>query len=772
MNRKIEIAFAITIIMLVGSVMVPAMMQKPTGRGPYKAIPDSSTTPANQTLLYEFTIYNNGSAITNSYFPFYFTNESLFAFNITNNVVQNVMFLYSNGSQIKGLIPTGQYGMPNTNQGSGKWIVYFYLSMPSHSSQNIYMQVYPYTTSVLNVNMSTTTYNSKPVLIPISFTNTGYNYVQVPTGIIPLNTTAGYASNIEFTSLSGTVYNTYLPGNQSTYTGLVTDALDTTGYMVFEPLSVSNIYVSDTTYYNFTANNATSVTVTTNNYGGGSATTSNTWFNMTQSDNSYTATVTYAGYVPGAILTGSIIKVIYSVTMDWDGLTSTSGSFIAGVYNGSAYTGATKSVSGVGSAYTWSGSYVMSLTGYTEAYAGLSMTGSFQGGTSNSYMDGYIQYQTVPNTANEYILNATVLHGQKSVGTATSITPTLSNSGNFVQFNETGLPYGQSWNVTVKNSSADVNQLYSSATNTLKAFLPTGHNYSFTFATANQEYYNIVNETGQVFLSSSSNASVNITLTNVSYFVNFKESRLLAGSSWTITLNGSSVSSTNNEISYLMRNGSYAWSVSVSSLYEVTPSSGTITVNGSAQTVNVVFTYKAFNITFSETGLPTGQAWSLTINGTVYNSVNGTVLFEGKTGTYSATINNASYYTPVNKYFNFTISGNAHYTIQYAVLVTFTETGYQGSWTISVNGQSYTSTTNTIVVKITPGYFTYYVTGISGYSISPIHNSNYYFTPQTIKIAFGKTTAPIWSIFVQPDIIALIVIVGVITGMWLVFRKK
>lgn len=669
---------------------------------------------SNQTSYYEFTLTNQGPTFSNGYIPFTFTNESLFAFNITNNIVQNVRFLYSNGTEIHGFIPTGQTGLGNTNQGSGKWLVYLSnLSMLAGSTENIYMQVYPNVISVLNANFSSAN-NEAVGLNDIAFNNPA---------LIDVHYNDGSSYSTTTTSLTFTA-KTSGPGTQ--YLNLSVNG--TTNKVIDYAVSIAPGWAHSGSNY------------------------------VTGSE--YTGIGDYqTGLSTGAGPDNSILGSDYYYQFK----------NYTGIYTGSSTTTSPLGITGY-----YNGSYLYSVVPGGSINYSLS---SFTLGLNVSAYWGSTGGSTSVNVASSTVVSNLMEWNMPESATITAIGPVSSkgntgNSGNYVLFNETGVPYNQKWTVNVVNTSAFVNQAYSSTTNTLKAFLPTGHNYSFVFTTANQEYYNIVNETGHVFLSSSSNASVNITLTNVSYFVNFKESGLLAGSSWTITLNGSSVSSTNNEISYLMRNGSYAWSVSVSSLYDVTPSSGTITVSGSAQTVNVVFTYKAFNITFGETGLPTGQAWSLTIAGTVYNSVNGTVLFQGKTGSYSATINNASYYTPVNKYFNFSISGNAHYTIQYAVLVTFTETGYQGSWTISVNGQSYTSTTNTIVVKITPGYFTYYVTGISGYSISPIHNSNYYFTPQTIKIAFSKTTAPIWSIFVQPDIIALIVIVGVITGMWLVFRKK
>ena len=133
---------------------------------------------SNNSLLYEYQINNTGPAFTNKYFPFTFTNENLFDFNTTGNVVQNVKFLYSNGTQIKGFIPTGQDGLPNTDQGSGKWLVYLTnFTMTAGQIEDIYMQVFPANESVLNANFSTSTSASIGVA-SVNFQNTSQVWVK------------------------------------------------------------------------------------------------------------------------------------------------------------------------------------------------------------------------------------------------------------------------------------------------------------------------------------------------------------------------------------------------------------------------------------------------------------------------------------------------------------------------------------------------------------------------------------------------------------------
>ncbi|MGC8663821.1 MAG: hypothetical protein ACP5TX_05410, partial [Thermoplasmata archaeon] len=71
------------------------------------------------------------------------------------------------------------------------------------------------------------------------------------------------------------------------------------------------------------------------------------------------------------------------------------------------------------------------------------------------------------------------------------------------------------------------------------------------------------------------------------------------------------------------------------------PSSGTITVNGAIVNQAITFTAnstKTYTITFTETGLPSGSAWSVTLNGLTRTSLSNTITFNESYGTYTYTI--------------------------------------------------------------------------------------------------------------------------------------
>jgi subtilase family serine protease len=74
------------------------------------------------------------------------------------------------------------------------------------------------------------------------------------------------------------------------------------------------------------------------------------------------------------------------------------------------------------------------------------------------------------------------------------------------------------------------------------------------------------------------------------YTVTFTESGLASGTSWSVTFNGTAQSSTGTSIQFSVTNGSYSYTVGSVSGYTVSPSSGSVTVSGSAQSISIVYT--------------------------------------------------------------------------------------------------------------------------------------------------------------------------------------
>ncbi len=73
------------------------------------------------------------------------------------------------------------------------------------------------------------------------------------------------------------------------------------------------------------------------------------------------------------------------------------------------------------------------------------------------------------------------------------------------------------------------------------------------------------------------------------YLVSFTESGLSSGTSWSVTFDGDTESSTASTISFSAPNGTYDYDVGSVQGYSVSPLSGSVTVNGQSQTVPLTF---------------------------------------------------------------------------------------------------------------------------------------------------------------------------------------
>ena len=153
-----------------------------------------------------------------------------------------------------------------------------------------------------------------------------------------------------------------------------------------------------------------------------------------------------------------------------------------------------------------------------------------------------------------------------------------------------------------------------------------------------------VADSTQIYLPPFSTFWENISLNNVSmklYEIVFKEDGLSSGTFWSVTLNGTTESSTTNEIIFSEPNGTYPYSISIPQGYNVSNSSGILALNGNNITQTVTFvlnTTATYTIIFTESGLPSGTSWSVSLNGTMKSSTTNSIIFMEPYGTYSFSI--------------------------------------------------------------------------------------------------------------------------------------
>ncbi|MGC9071342.1 MAG: hypothetical protein ACP5HK_01395 [Acidilobus sp.] len=147
-----------------------------------------------------------------------------------------------------------------------------------------------------------------------------------------------------------------------------------------------------------------------------------------------------------------------------------------------------------------------------------------------------------------------------------------------VTFVETGLAPGTRWEVSLNGS-------VESSTNSTISFLVIKGLYTYLVSAVNG--YRASPSSGVINVSS--NASVSIKFTEINYTVTFLESGLPPGATWSVTLNGVTISSSSHVIRFFVPPGTYSYTVGEVAGYEASPSSGTIEVTGNTS-VMISFT--------------------------------------------------------------------------------------------------------------------------------------------------------------------------------------
>ena len=152
---------------------------------------------------------------------------------------------------------------------------------------------------------------------------------------------------------------------------------------------------------------------------------------------------------------------------------------------------------------------------------------------------------------------------------------------------------------------------------------------------------------------------LNVTLAPKSYGITFIENGLANGTSWSVTLNGTTESSTGN-ITFLEPNGTYTFQILPASGLTASPSSGTISVTGKNVSETAHFTPSAlrvYSVTFYQTGLPEGISWSVALNGTTNTSVP-SISFSVPNGTYSYSVASKPGYNETPSSGSVTVNGH------------------------------------------------------------------------------------------------------------------
>ena len=242
------------------------------------------------------------------------------------------------------------------------------------------------------------------------------------------------------------------------------------------------------------------------------------------------------------------------------------------------------------------------------------------------------------------------------------------------------------------------------------------------------------------------------------YEITFTETDLPSGTTWYVNLsNGQSYNTTGNSIEIQIPNGSYSYMIATTNK-EYSAQGGPLIVNGANLEISIEFNLVTYAITFTESGLSSGTSWSVTLNNIEKSSTNGTIIFNEPNGTYSYTITTVNRsYAPSPSTGTITVNGNnVNIGITFNLVtytVTFTESGLPSgtTWYVNLsNGQSYSSSTNTIKFNETNGTYSYTI-ATSNKEYAPAEYSGSFivdgaqlsesitFNPVTYKITFTES---------------------------------
>ncbi len=288
-----------------------------------------------------------------------------------------------------------------------------------------------------------------------------------------------------------------------------------------------------------------------------------------------------------------------------------------------------------------------------------------------------------------------------------------------------GVAYdGGKGEVFVANGGSNNVSVISDSSNTVVATVTVGASpYGMAYGSANS----------YVYVSNSGQGTISIINDGGRYPVTFTESGLPAGTAWSVTVNGSTNGATTASIGFSEPNGTYSFSVGSVPGYTASPSSGTVTVNGAAAGVTITFTQVTYSVTFTETGLPPGTNWSVTLNGAAMSSTTVTIIFTEPNGTYAFTVGSVAGYSSIPSSGSITVSGAAqaqsiafssHPPSRYSV--TFSESGLPSgtTWSVTFNGTTQSSTMASMVFSnYLNGTYNFTVGGVAGYSVTPSSGS-------------------------------------------------
>ncbi len=389
-------------------------------------------------------------------------------------------------------------------------------------------------------------------------------------------------------------------------------------------------------------------------------------------------------------------------------------------------------------------------------------------------------------------------------GKALTLSITFRPTTYQVKFNETGLPAGTPWWISLNGGA-----LVESTQSTLLIPVSNGNYIYQVYAPTDYPsavYYVKASQASGSFVVNGAPVAVTpaIKFTSLIWSIKFTESGLSTGASWNVTLSNTTWSRTDvaNAPSSIpfdgLYNATYSYVVKTASGCSASPTSGTYVVSGASKTIAVTFSCGGgalpastslvhaptlgnqvhpyviccggggapdYAVTFTESGLAPGTTWSVNVSGWTIAQNTSSILFEIPNGSWNYSVGVLDGFTALPQASVVTVNGAAvNASIQFLATlyeVKFTESGLAAStpWWVGLNGGTPTeSTFGQLMIPTSSGSFTYQVyppqffpsatyavnrtSGSSSLSGAPVVVSNLKFSLLVWTIKFTESGLP------------------------------
>jgi hypothetical protein len=256
--------------------------------------------------------------------------------------------------------------------------------------------------------------------------------------------------------------------------------------------------------------------------------------------------------------------------------------------------------------------------------------------------------------------------GQVTVSGATLVTVPFTASPNVVTFTEKGLATGVAWGVTLTLKNSLTGGFTVPSTTTTAVFNVANGVWNYSALPLAGWTTTAGSGAGNVTVASAA-AGVTISFALVTYPVTVYEVGLPAGSAWSATATftyplstatgTTTVKATGNILTLNLPNGTATYTVAGPAGWSA--AGGSVLVQALPNFAVAIFTptLTPYAVTFTQSGVPTGATWSVTVNGVQQNSTSATDTVNLVNGSYSYVVTVPSGYVATPAGGTITVNG-------------------------------------------------------------------------------------------------------------------